>query len=184
MACRFPNPVPSGTRVPRWALIDVTVRCYVFFNGNIFTAPSTGSLRTIGTQTSLLQSEVRILSLPSLTINVSHPRPVSRLPRASSWRNPPFWRHRFCIRHPHPHRCYIVCIVTLWLLFVDRDPHPFTHTEKQFKHGRHRGRCRGWRRGDNRPRSYRNRIVHATAQFRGACPRRPAGCRCISAAHG
>ena len=63
MACRFPNPVPSGTRVPQWALIDITVRCYVFFNGNIFTAPFTGSLRTIGTQTSLLQSVVRTLSL-------------------------------------------------------------------------------------------------------------------------
>ena len=61
MACRFPNPVPSGTRVPQWALIDITVRCYVFFNGNIFTAPFTGSLRTIGTQTSLLQSVVRTL---------------------------------------------------------------------------------------------------------------------------
>jgi hypothetical protein len=24
---RFPNPVPSGTRVPHWALLDVTVRC-------------------------------------------------------------------------------------------------------------------------------------------------------------
>jgi hypothetical protein len=75
MACRFPNPVPSGTRVPQWALIDITVRCHVFFNGNIFTAPSTGSLRTIGTQTSLMQSVVRTLSL-SLTINVSYPRPV------------------------------------------------------------------------------------------------------------
>jgi hypothetical protein len=24
---RFPNLVPSGVRVPQWALIDVTVRC-------------------------------------------------------------------------------------------------------------------------------------------------------------
>jgi hypothetical protein len=63
MACRFPNPVPLGTRVPQWALLDITVRCYVFFNGNIFTTPSTGSLRTIGTQTSLLQSAVRTLFL-------------------------------------------------------------------------------------------------------------------------
>lgn len=23
---RFPNPIPSGTRLPRWALLDVTVR--------------------------------------------------------------------------------------------------------------------------------------------------------------
>ena len=63
MVCRFPNPVPSGTRVPQWALLDITVRCYVFFSGNIFTAPSTGRLRTIGTQTSLSQSAVRTLSL-------------------------------------------------------------------------------------------------------------------------
>jgi hypothetical protein len=63
MACRFPNPVPSGTRVPQWALIDITVRCHVFFNGNIFTAPFTGSLGTIGAQTSLMQSVVRTLSL-------------------------------------------------------------------------------------------------------------------------
>ena len=26
LARRFPNPVPSGTRVPGWALLDVTVR--------------------------------------------------------------------------------------------------------------------------------------------------------------
>ena len=26
-ARRFPNPVPSGIRVPQWSLIDVTVRC-------------------------------------------------------------------------------------------------------------------------------------------------------------
>jgi hypothetical protein len=63
MACRFPNPIPSGTRVPQWALIDITVRCYVFFNDNIFTVPSTGSLREIGTQTSLSQSAVRTFSL-------------------------------------------------------------------------------------------------------------------------
>ena len=61
MACRFPNPIPSGTRVPQWALIDITVRCYVPFNGKVFTAPS--SLRTFGTQTGLLQSVVRTLSL-------------------------------------------------------------------------------------------------------------------------
>ena len=81
MTCRFPNPVPSGTRVPQWALIDVTVRCYVFFTGNIFTPPSTCSLGTIGTQTSHLQLVVRTLSLSlylylSLVINVSHSRPV------------------------------------------------------------------------------------------------------------
>ena len=60
MACRFPNPIPSGTRVPQWALIDITVRCYAFLNGTVFTASS--SLRTIGTQTSLMQLVVRILS--------------------------------------------------------------------------------------------------------------------------
>ena len=70
MARRFPNPIPSGTRVPRWALIDITVRCYVFFNGNIFTAPSAGSLGTIGTLISLLQSVVRTFPI-FLTINVS-----------------------------------------------------------------------------------------------------------------
>jgi hypothetical protein len=47
MACRFPNPIPSGTRVPRWALLDVTVRCSVLFNRNVFTVPSRP--RTIGT---------------------------------------------------------------------------------------------------------------------------------------
>jgi hypothetical protein len=25
-ASRFPNPIPSGTRLPQWALLDVTVR--------------------------------------------------------------------------------------------------------------------------------------------------------------
>jgi hypothetical protein len=63
MACRFPNAIPSGTRVPQWALLDITVRPFVFFIGNVFTAPSTGRLRTIGTQTSLLQSEVRTFFL-------------------------------------------------------------------------------------------------------------------------
>ncbi|KAI0250839.1 hypothetical protein BJV78DRAFT_1282907 [Lactifluus subvellereus] len=29
----FPNPVPSGTRVPQWALLDVTVCCSIFFFG-------------------------------------------------------------------------------------------------------------------------------------------------------
>ena len=60
----FPNPIPSGTRVPKWALLDITVRCYVFFDGNMFTEPPSGSLRIIGTLTSLLQSVVRTLSLP------------------------------------------------------------------------------------------------------------------------
>jgi hypothetical protein len=81
MACRFPNPIPSGTRVPQWALIDITVRCYVLFNGKVtvFTAPF--SLRTIGTQTGLLQSVVRTLSLFfPLTMNVSHPRHVLGTP--------------------------------------------------------------------------------------------------------
>jgi hypothetical protein len=32
---RFPNPVPEGIRVPRWAILDVTV-CFKFF----LTAPS------------------------------------------------------------------------------------------------------------------------------------------------
>jgi hypothetical protein len=73
MACRFPNPIPSGTRVPQWALIDVTVRFYVYFNYNVFTVPS--SLRTSGTLTWLLQSVVRTL-YPSLTINLSRLRPV------------------------------------------------------------------------------------------------------------
>ena len=27
----FPNAVPEGTRVPQWALIDVTVRCCLSF---------------------------------------------------------------------------------------------------------------------------------------------------------
>ena len=31
LAHRFPNPIPAGTRVPRWALLDVTVRCQTFF---------------------------------------------------------------------------------------------------------------------------------------------------------
>jgi len=26
LTCRFPNAVPSGTRVPQWALVDNTVR--------------------------------------------------------------------------------------------------------------------------------------------------------------
>ena len=28
LAHSFPNPVPAGTYVPAWALLDVTVRCY------------------------------------------------------------------------------------------------------------------------------------------------------------
>ena len=61
ITCSFPNPIPSGTRVPQWALIDVTVRCNVYFYDIVFTTSS--SLRTLGTRTGLLQSAVRILFL-------------------------------------------------------------------------------------------------------------------------
>jgi hypothetical protein len=61
MTVRFPNPIPSGTRVPQWALLDVTVRCYVLFDGNVLTVPS--SLRTTGIPISRMPSVVGILSL-------------------------------------------------------------------------------------------------------------------------
>ena len=32
MAHRFPNPVPSGIRIPQWALLDVAVRSYFIFS--------------------------------------------------------------------------------------------------------------------------------------------------------
>jgi hypothetical protein len=39
LAHSFPNPVPAGTRVPQWALLDVTVRCRVncFFFPDVLT---------------------------------------------------------------------------------------------------------------------------------------------------
>ena len=30
LAHSFPNPIPDGTRVPHWALLDITVRLYQF----------------------------------------------------------------------------------------------------------------------------------------------------------
>ena len=56
MALRFPNPVPAGTRVPQWALLDVTVRCYVMFDGNVLTVPSRP--KTTGIPTSHMPSAV------------------------------------------------------------------------------------------------------------------------------
>ena len=73
MARRFPNPIPLGTRVPQWALLDVTVRCYVFFfDGNILTAFQSGNnwnsnqSQTVGGGNPLF----------FLIVNISHPRPV------------------------------------------------------------------------------------------------------------
>jgi hypothetical protein len=61
---RFPNPVPHGTRVPYWALIDVTVRKQVFFFGNVLTTKS--RLRILGTLSNRILSVVRIIFLLSI----------------------------------------------------------------------------------------------------------------------
>ena len=73
LARRFPNPIPSGTRVPGWALLDVTVRCYAFFSDSLLIARS--RKKTIGTTTNRLPSVVRIFSFlfPSLPVTVLHP---------------------------------------------------------------------------------------------------------------
>jgi hypothetical protein len=86
-ALRFPNPIPSGTRVPQWALLDVTVCFLAFFLDNILTTRSrTG---TIGTLTNRMPSVVgtfsRLFSRYCLTMT-----PASyfhRLTRAGSWHN-------------------------------------------------------------------------------------------------
>jgi len=69
---RFPNPVPYGTRVPYWALIDVTVRKQVFFFGNVLTTKS--RLRILGTLSYRILSVVRIFFLLSI-----FPLPASHL---------------------------------------------------------------------------------------------------------
>ena len=59
---RFPNPIPTGTRVPQWALLDVTVRRYNFFSANVLTARL--GLRTIGTSINRMLSAVRKIPRP------------------------------------------------------------------------------------------------------------------------
>ena len=176
MACRFPNPIPSGTRVPQWALIDITVRRFVFFDCNVLTAPF--SLRTIGMKTRPFQSVVRSHSLSFSRYQCLTLRPISRLPRGSSWcTNWHFWHHRFCVGHPQ--HCYIV---TLCRAFLDCGAQFFILIEKRFEHGRHRRRRGGWP-SSNLPRSCRDCLLPATAPSRGS-GRRSAGCWYISAAHG
>ena len=76
MARRFPNAIPSGTRVPQWALLDVTVRCYVFFlDGNVFTAFQTSN-NWNSNQSITVGGENFLFFRFFLIINVSHPRPV------------------------------------------------------------------------------------------------------------
>ena len=74
MACRFPNAIPSGTRVPQWALLDVTVRCYVFFF-SVATYSQRSRLVTIGIPISQLPLVVRIFSssvFPSSSMSHTH----------------------------------------------------------------------------------------------------------------
>jgi hypothetical protein len=52
LALSFPNPVPAGTRVPKWALIDVTVRSHVIYHPVRIVLTAHLSLRTTGTPTS------------------------------------------------------------------------------------------------------------------------------------
>jgi len=59
-ALSFPNPVPAGTRVPQWALIDVTVRSRVIYHPMRIVLTAHLSLRTTGTPTSLRPSVVGI----------------------------------------------------------------------------------------------------------------------------
>jgi hypothetical protein len=73
MARRFPNPIPLGTRVPQWALLDVTVRCYVFFSMATYLQHS--SLGIIGIPISRKPLAVGILFF-FLTVNFSHPCPI------------------------------------------------------------------------------------------------------------
>ena len=58
-ALSFPNPVPAGTRVPQWALIDVTVRSHDIYRPMRVVLTAHFSLRTTGTPTSLRPSAVR-----------------------------------------------------------------------------------------------------------------------------
>jgi hypothetical protein len=45
---RFPNPVPVGTHVPHWAILDVTV-CFKLFFSPLNSTIITRSRKTIGT---------------------------------------------------------------------------------------------------------------------------------------
>ena len=84
---RFPNPIPSGTRVPQWALLDVTVCFLAFFLDNILTTRS--RTRTIGTLTDRMPSVVgtfsRLFSRYCLTVTPAFC--FHRLTRAGSWHN-------------------------------------------------------------------------------------------------
>jgi len=63
----FPNPVPVETRVPQWAFLDVTVRCYLSFPTChvLMTQPR---LRIIGTPTSRQPSVVGTFLLAILRL--------------------------------------------------------------------------------------------------------------------
>lgn len=61
----FPNPVPVETRVPQWALLDVTVRCHLPFPTSHILMTQV-SLRIIGTPASRRSSVVGIFLLAIL----------------------------------------------------------------------------------------------------------------------
>jgi hypothetical protein len=56
----FPYPVPAGTRVPQWTLINVTVRNHVIYNMIRIVSTTYFSSRTTGTSRSLRPSVVGI----------------------------------------------------------------------------------------------------------------------------
>src|SRR5579863_420472 len=60
LALSFPNAVPAGTRVPQWALLDVTVRSHVINYPTLIVLTAHLSSRTTGTSTSRWPSAVGI----------------------------------------------------------------------------------------------------------------------------
>ena len=89
-ARRFPNPVPSGIRVPQWALIDVTVRFQLLLLYTFITAKKKNCRkRTNGTPTNHIPSVVstHLLSLIFFSSTVTVPTSTTH-PHFSKIDNP------------------------------------------------------------------------------------------------
>jgi hypothetical protein len=104
MTCRFPNPIPSGTRVPQWALIDITVCCYVFLLWqrihNIFQSENLWDLDkaiAVGGENPLPVFLSRSMSQTHILF--------SRLPRTNSWHKTRYTEKQFKHGHHRRQRC-------------------------------------------------------------------------------
>ena len=122
----FPNPVPEGTRLPQWALLDVTVRYYPLYLRHELTTHA--SLRIVGAPTNRGPLVVGIIHSAFRgqlqTCIFSHSRDTC-------------WSARRPLELLYPaRRCYAE-----YLPYVHRFP---GLEGKEFKYGSHRGghRCR------------------------------------------